>query len=273
MVILYLFIFFFDSFNSIQKKDFGIVTFVNYPYKELLLNFICNIENLYLQKYLHIYLGDDKLKNILIKRNITYTIFQSSLKIKNITNYGEDNYWYISKKKTMAFLHANNEYTQFIFTDVDIFWKKNPIDYLKNFCNAEICFQNNKPEIRESTYNKINSGFFFVKTSAKTQIFFENSNRFSRINYYKYLGDQDILNDILKFYRKKQFWDYLDLEKFPNGGVKGVWSPIENKYFILHNNWVESAKDKIKRFREINAWFLDQKKPVVDKEDFQCLKP
>ena len=63
---MFYFILFFKMFIPTcfsQQKDFQIVTFLNGPYKDLLYNFVCNLETLDLKKYLHVFAADSTLNH------------------------------------------------------------------------------------------------------------------------------------------------------------------------------------------------------------------
>lgn len=241
---------------SEKSKEFAIVTFINGPYKPLLYNFVCNLKKLNIIQYLHVFIADDNLENFLKNEKISYSLLESIPLINKTSNYGEDDYWYISRQKTFAFLRANDLYKSFIFSDVDVLWLSDPRIFLGKQCRAQICFQSNTP----NGYKKINSGFFFVKTSNSTRKFFQISHKKSKDVEYKHLGDQDILNDMIQKFEKDIFWQYLKLEQYPNGGVKNIWSIKTNNsngVLIIHNNWINTFDKKILRFKEFSGWFID----------------
>lgn len=257
----YVFVFILLLNCVLAKKPFAITTFLNSPYKPLLQNFIKNLSDLNLLDFLHVFVSDDKLDDVLLVNNVNFTKLESIETSNKDSSYGENFYWYISKQKTRAFLESSLNFESFIFADTDVFFLNNPLSDLKYRCNFSICFQSNTP----NGYLTINSGFFFVKNSSKTEHFFKLSSDFSKGNAFEKLGDQDILNFIIEkysCYRPKVFFDFLDLENYPNGSNQSLWSKNcsylkekDPKIYILHNNWLKGLNNKINRFKSINAWY------------------
>lgn len=255
-LLLYLF-----SNTAHLKESFAIITFLNSPYKPLLQNFIKNLRHLNLLKSLHVYISDEKLEGILIVNNVSFTKLEKISITNKDASYGEKYYWYISKQKTRAFYEASIKFESFLFADTDVFFLNNPLSDLKDKCKFSICFQSNTPK----GYRTINSGFFFVSNSSKTEEFFKISYDLSKEDTFKKLGDQDIINFIVEKYvryRQKVFYDFLDLSNYPNGSDMALWSTnctiLKAKnpnIFILHNNWIKGLDNKIKRFKYINAWY------------------
>lgn len=260
MIILFLIYFVFTSFCEQDQK---IVTFLNGPYKELLFNFVCNLEKLGLDRNLHVFLADYSLVDYLKKKKISYEVIKDIVYYNRSSSYSEKNYWYISKQKTRAFEKAGKIFKSFLFSDVDVLFLRNPINYLQKHCLTDICFQSDSK--RGNKF--VNSGFFYVKKTQKTDIFFEKASNLLNHSKFKKLGDQDIINFLLKSPEFKSIYSYLDRNEFPNGSNNTLWKNEINTLlqqnptiYVIHNNWIKSKKSKIERLRKISAWYANGEK-------------
>ncbi len=245
-------------------NDVKIVTFLNGPYKPLFLNFYCNLKQLNLTHRLHVYFADNSLENIVLKLGVKYTIVENVKLLQKSFTHGDFSYWYISRQKTIAFYAAILAYEKFIFTDVDVLWIKDPTNDLLNNCKKDMCFQCDDAK----GYFNVNSGFFFVKRNNCTIDFFKTSMSLSDKKRFLKLGDQDILNYLIKLKKLKYNFTYLPHNKYPNGIVNNNWAKNysvlkEELIFVIHNNWIKSMDKKIDRLKQKGAWLLNK--------NYQCL--
>lgn len=245
------------------EGDNKIVTFLNGPYKELLYNFVCNLEKLGLNRRLHVYLADNSLVKFLKIKNISHDVIRDIIHLNSSSTYSEKNYWYISKQKTRAFEKAAQSYKSFLFSDVDVLFLRNPMNRLKKNCINPICFQSDSLKGN----NFVNSGFFYVSNSQKAARFFEKASHLLSNSSFEKLGDQDILNFLLRKAEFKKLYSYLDRNEFPNGSNTTLWQneikillQKNTNIYVIHNNWIKSKKSKIERLKKISAWYANGKK-------------
>lgn len=237
-----------------------IVTFLDSTYKVLLLNFICNLKYLNLESNLHVYMADSGLNHILDAHHISYTVIPTKASTsEKSSDFGEKRYWYISKQKTKAFLQAAQSFGEFVFSDVDVLWVRDPLPHFESYCKgADMYYQGDSVHKQYTS----NSGFFFVRKSDRSVAFFTAVEALSAARTFAQKCDQDIVNDVLNTTEYHNTFKYLDLNKFPNGIYKNFWkrfniNTLPNDTFVLHNNWIISEKEKIKRQKDFGGWFLN----------------
>lgn len=242
------------------KIPFAIVTFVNYPYKDLLLNFVCNLQNLNLSQHVHVFSTDYRIESEIRKHNLNLS-FHHILNLKNNNNnsstYGEKEYWYIAKQKTIVHLMANKYFKEYIFSDTDVVWLRSPVDDLRENCKKNICFQNDSFE----NYTGVNSGFYYVPNTSSSKKFFEEAAKIANRNWFSESGDQLIFNLLLESKEYSNYGTNLSSYYYSHGGFPNIW---EDTFFkkrpvkILHNNWIAGLDKKIHRQKFYNAWFINE---------------
>ena len=239
-----------------SKNRFQIVTFLNGAYKDLLFNFVCNMEKLNLKNLLHVYMADATLNYYLEAKNISYTVIDSVNFHNKSSVYGHSDYWYISKQKTKAFKMAVQKYNVFLFTDVDVLFLKNPFETVGKMCMTDLCFQTDS----RFGYGIVNSGFFFVKRTFNTISFFSEALKLLNEPIFSKLGDQEILNHLLKTKEFSNIYSFLDKDKFRNGYNETIWTKTflnsQHDVIVIHNNFIISIEKKIERFKKISSWYV-----------------
>ena len=269
---MFFFLFFLKTIIvSLNNHDVvKIVTFIDKNYDILLDNFYCNLKMLNLSNNLHVYYSDLKLKTFFIEKNISSTCLNNIKSSNSASSYGQSHYWYITKIKTLAFLKSVSTFENFIFSDVDVLWLQNPIPDLFKNCKTDICFQANN----KNDYDKINSGFFYVKRTQNSMNFFSQAFKLVKLRKYIDFGDQDILNDLKSNQNFSSTLSFLCLDKYPNGLHNDYWgknilSIFSNniQVMVIHNNWIISLKEKINRYKRFNSWFVDKnRKCSIDRK-------
>ena len=251
---------------SINGKNIPIITFLNSAYGDILKNFICNLKILNLEKNLHVYLVDKKLKYYLDRNNISNSLVNLEVS-EDLSVYGEKEYWNIAKKKIFAFIEATQNFGEFVFSDVDILWLQNPLVHLKKDCNMYICFQPDHEKYKE----KINTGFFYVKNPKFAITFFQEAAKLIENSEFQMYGSQAIVDHLLtNKYNYKNFTSVLDPDNYPNGGRKNYWNynllTLKKRFpdmKVLHNNWIRTKKSKIDRFKKNKSWFLNDQENCI----------
>ena len=137
-----------------------------------------------------------------------------------------------------------------IYVDGDIVFKKNFLNYLKNYSkDADIIFQN---DLRPSKPNRewVCAGFMFIKSNETTKEFFKPTKKLIR-KFTKYkTHDQSYINKN----RKKFKYSILPLDDFPNGAHFYEYSKSLDPY-IIHFNYVR-GDEKLNLMKKHGEWYL-----------------
>ena len=137
-----------------------------------------------------------------------------------------------------------------IYVDGDIVFKKNFLNYLKNYSkDADIIFQN---DLRPSKPNRewVCAGFMYIKSNETTKEFFKPTKKLIR-KFTKYkTHDQSYINKN----RKKFKYSILPLDDFPNGAHFYEYSKSLDPY-IIHFNYVR-GDEKLNLMKKHGEWYL-----------------
>lgn len=256
-----------------------IVTISNWDYIEITLNWIAALKRLNIDSYLivsldrklHEYLNENGLRNVLIE-----------------TDNNHSDIWKI--KLEISSQLANNN-IDFIYSDVDAVWLKNPLyKYFHENCGYNIIFT--MGTIHPSNIYKkwgfvLCAGMYYVKScNATRELLASALDEFLITN-----DDQEALNNVLykmdikwEFESKRNIYvrglkkGYIDkligtkiatskemiegrcedlvisvlpYDKFPRTYSKSF------EPYILHPLTAKKATDKIRRFKELSIWFLE----------------
>ena len=137
-----------------------------------------------------------------------------------------------------------------IYVDGDIVFKKNFLNYLKNYSkDADIIFQN---DLRPSKPNRewVCAGFMYIKSNETTKEFFKPTKKLIR-KFTKYkTHDQSYINKN----RRKFKYSILPLDDFPNGAHFYEYSKSLDPY-IIHFNYVR-GDEKLNLMKKHGEWYL-----------------
>ncbi|NIP31246.1 MAG: hypothetical protein GTO02_16300 [Candidatus Dadabacteria bacterium] len=157
-----------------------------------------------------------------------------------------------------------------LYSDLDIIFLKDPTDYIKGeIRDNDILILDDSYMYRDSrgfriTSQRLNPGFFFVKSNERTSKLFSNPN----IDDYKlllkqgvykrkfYFDDQDLIHNRIICDNKENIkYKTLPLNLFPNGKIIYNYSLPLDKAYILHFNYV-SIISKIAKMKEHKVWYI-----------------
>lgn len=267
--------------NALSEKCTPIViSIANWEYAELTLNWIAALKKLNINNYLivsldmelHEYLDSLNIKNVLVEID------------NNITNI-----WKI--KLNVSSLLVNNG-INFIYSDVDAIWLKDPVrDYFSDNLSDEVVFSAgtiHPNHIYKAWGFTLCAGLFCIKSCRSTKDLFNMALKdFSNTN-----DDQTSLNNVI--YNMNINWEFKSRENIYVKGLKKglINSVVKTKIvnsesiirgsspdlnvsvlpyrkfprtissdfdpFVIHPISDKKAENKKKIFKENSLWFLDK---------------
>lgn len=263
-----------------------ILSAVNYGYRGIMMNWVCNMRHLGITNYVIAALDADLYKFAYTRSLPTYlenTIFQGlNASIISDASYGTDSFKQLTKMKSRVVVRILKEGYNVVWTDSDIIYFKNPLQHMWAY-NADLSIQTNAPDNEPMNgRRRLNSGLYLARSNAATIQAFDDIIKFASKSR---MSEQPCFYDVLcgKEGQMAEGDDtcryngmvvkLLDRHVYPNGITDGIWDVPAGKIperfpnlFILHNNWVKGADGKRQRF-EKHGFIL------YDKESELCIYP
>lgn len=290
-----------NTSNSTKHKLIVTIA-VNYAYRKLALNFICNLRRLNIQNYIVLAMDRAVFDYLSVRKaNAFFHILEAqprrNLLAVEHTNpeaaFGSSAFVETSRRKSILVLKVLRLGYSVVFSDVDVVWVQNPIPSLLAH-PADFVIQSDRSHLdhdRPLNYN-LNSGFYLVRSSTRAINALQAIVRFSQAIR---RSEQKAFNFVLCgafkeaqsgpglrigtneciFSRSGVKAEALPLETFPNGSNEELFVSSKNfvekypKVLAVHANYVEGRAQKIDRIRRIGFWLhVDQ---AVDEDG--CILP
>jgi len=230
---------------------------------------ICRLQQLNIRNYI-VASFDTKIFEYCRKKVILSYPIHENLTFQKLEHaeFGSTDFRKLTKMKSSQVLKILNEGYNVLWSDLDIFFLKNPFDYF-NLKKEEfdIYIQSNAPptEVEDNGYRRINSGFYFVKASNRTRKAFqqivahaESSNLSEQPSFYTILcGDNGEFRDSKSScYNGYVSTKFLPRTLFPNGAM--IWNSTISldKSIIVHTNWISGLYNKLHKMLQYNWWVL-----------------
>lgn len=192
--------------------------------------------------------------------------------------FGSTEFRALTKVKSQQVLRILELGLNVVWSDVDIFWKVNPIPQMLREMEekgAYIGIQSNAPQDEdvETGHRRINSGLYYARNSPETLEAFgqivahaSTSTLSEQPSFYSILcGDEKEYvtsantceNPTIPITTR-----LLSRHLFPNGAMKdvlrGVTPYTKDDVNIVHFNWIEGHHAKINKFNRAQMWLLDE---------------
>lgn len=264
---------------------------VNYAYRHLALNFVCNLNRLGIENYL-IFSLDVFAFEFFIRNKVNTFMFTEGeipddlgsfryLRDKE-DSFGTKAFVETSRRKSFHVLKVLELGYSVMFSDVDVAWVRNPLpQVLKK--HADIVIQSDLSSLHKDkprNYN-INSGLYLARSNHRTITAFHAILKYSRairrseqkaFNCVLCGGFKDVTSGPgLRVGRTNCIYTphgttvaTLALEEFPNGSNPQLWIPTTNISKIhpcivaIHANYTFGREAKIRRLKKIGFWFISQ---------------
>jgi hypothetical protein len=161
----------------------------------------------------------------------------------------------------------------FLFQDVDIIWYKNPLDYFHNpasgMADYDMFFQDDGGHsVRYAPYSA-NSGFYFVKSNARTRHFLTSLLMAGDLVLKTNSHQQALialLSEHVSLYGLKAKVLSRDMEEFPGGYQFNQKSGMymrslfagEIHPIIFHMSWTLNKDNKLLYFKQMGEWYVQE---------------
>lgn len=244
--------------DNIVQNNVVLITLTNDGYMDLTENLLTSLKRLGIEQKLIIYCIGDKAYNFFKTKythNHVINIDVCEDYLKSWVEYRSHQHPDMDGKKKWALLTSYKMYAihdqivqnkDVIFTDGDIVFEKDPIEYLcENIKSNDLLIQNDSCSYDTRV---MCTGLFYMKSTPYTKeitnfdIITKNINSFSNDQQY------------LRSFKNKLKVEYLDLNLFPNGMYYRQNRPTSP--YLIHFNY-DVAEKKIKRMKTYNKWYLD----------------
>ncbi|KAL3806134.1 hypothetical protein ACHAXA_010845 [Cyclostephanos tholiformis] len=257
-----------------MKGNTVVVMTCNHGQSELLMNFACSSRARGFDLHNVIVFPTD-METKELTEGIGLTTFyeeklMASIPKEESETYGDEIFADVMFAKVLCVQLVNELGYDLLFQDVDLVWFKSPLDFFqeKSLLTFDMYFQDDgNRQLRFAPYSA-NSGFYFVRSNAKTRHLFR---------HFLYAGDlinawyshQAVLIALLgehsslmgltvKIYSK-------ETEEFPGGlhfhRKKEVMKAImsgNSKAYIFHMSWTNNKDDKVKFFQQLGEWYVNE---------------
>lgn len=170
--------------NNSAHGNLVIAVAVNYAYRKLALNFVCNLKRLHLTNYI-ILAMDKAVYHYLAGRRAQVFFYDDAPRVsrrllsESDTSahesprdkedvFGTASFIETSRRKSLLVLKVLRLGYSVIFSDVDVVWIQNPVPHLLEY-NSDFVIQSDRAHHNKDTalnYN-INSGFYLVRSSKR----------------------------------------------------------------------------------------------------------
>mmetsp|Transcript_21205 Transcript_21205/g.55302 ORF Transcript_21205/g.55302 Transcript_21205/m.55302 type:complete len:734 (+) Transcript_21205:388-2589(+) len=283
-----------DLLPLVAKGNHVILTGVSYNYRDMLMNFVCNLRRLKIFDSLVIAAWDEDMYRWGFQMGLPIFYFQTDVAVDvgRDLAYGSKEFRKVTKLKSQVVLEILRMGYDVIWTDTDIAWLQNPLPKLAAM-ESDFVVQSNAPATEAAANGplRINSGFYRIRSSPIAIAGLEavvhhaaNSRLTEQPSFYLVLcGGKDGKfkngDDACIFKAPSRPGGYgetgetelvvqfLDRHHYPNGASaersgrrRRYWDVSDirghsDKLVILHNNWIKGFASKVGRMVEHGLWY------------------
>lgn len=261
-----------------------IVATVTSSYRQLMMNFICNMRKLGIKHFIIAALDLESYKYAYLRGAPVY--FESFGKEHHLIlqeesrqncSFRTDCFKSVTKLKSRLLLRVLRLGYHAIFSDLDIIWFKDVTDDLLSFGPGTFPIQSNEPDLNlpANGMRRINSGFYLARSEPSV---IQALTAIVRHAFKTSVSEQPSFFDVLcgskgnhRVGDNECNWKglqviFLDRRFYPNGAVfKTIWnhslefhSDEFSEFKILHNNWISGTDKKLDRLHRIGSWFVSE---------------
>lgn len=256
-----------------------IVTALNYGYRDIMMNWVCNLRHLNITNFIISAFDRDLYEYAYVRGLPVYLeteVLQGHNSSLSDVAYGTDSFKKLTKLKSRVVLRFLKLGYNVLWSDADIIWFKDPVQNLWAH-NVDLAIQSNAPDNELcNAKRRINSGFYLALSNRKVISSFEAVIKFASKSR---MSEQPCFYDVLcgkegdrrvgtnRCIYKGMVLQLLDRRFYPNGMTAGIWDVAAGQILqafpdlvILHNNWVKGSGAKNDRFKRHGYEFFDSKK-------------
>jgi len=231
-------------------SELNFFTFTNKGYVDYTKNLLLSNKLNNSEADIKVYCLDDSSFNIFSEIHKNVELFEKEDFADKYFSQADENFGNLMLVKFELIYRELLQNKNTIYVDGDIVFKKNFLNYLKNYSkDSDIIFQN---DLRPSKPNRewVCAGFMYIKSNETTKEFFKPTRKLIR-KFTKYkTHDQSYINKN----RKKFKYTILPLDDFPNGAHFYEYSKSLDPY-IIHFNYVR-GDEKLNLMKKHGEWYL-----------------
>lgn len=249
-----------------QGKPYLVAALANRGFLELALNWAESLKKLGIKNYA-VFTPDKSVQGILEKKGVNACLVNSKIP-GNAQKFGTLRFNNIVLLKPVITYRLLKTGINVLFSDVDIAWLSNPLDYIKKIDSKkngdyDIHVQCDLPDefsIRDikDPCERCNSGFYYAKSSKKAAEFFRNA--LKKAWQVPNDCDQYYFNSAVKKMKGKIRINVLDPLLFPNGSIyfknHKKYLKFGKKPVIVHANWAVGINKKTELLKKSGFWNL-----------------
>jgi len=279
-----------DLLSRRSTDKWIIVTAVTYQYRDMLLNFICNLRLLGAYEQFAFAALDTTTLRWAMSRDLP--VFHVTGKrtrfhmLEPDITFGTSAYKQATKLKSSIVLHVLKLGYSVVFCDPDVVWFDDPRRILQStlaWRSADVYIQSDSRDLRKPLQS-LNSGLYFARSNPSTIDAFESIVRSARRSssseqpHFKRnlcngsaIGlDMDTCYYLPKNGAQNVTMVTLPMKRFPNGGLwlsgqtvfdlgpRRFSEVAKEPLFALHNNWIKGIEPKKQRQLKWGLWWIQE---------------
>lgn len=290
------------SVRSTGTKKLIVCVAVNYAFRRLALNFVCNLKRLKITNYLVLAM-DLAVYQYLSSRDVNVFFYKlqphrrllstEEEGVDHPAKFGSISFVETSRRKSMLVLKVVRLGYSVVFSDVDVVWVQNPIPELLRQDYDFVIQSDRSHADRDAALNyNLNSGFYLVRSSIRTLTALNAILKYAvairrseqkAFNYVLCGAFKDhhagpglrIGSNECTYSKSGATATALSLESFPNGSDAELWTNSSASFakthpgvIAVHANYVEGRFEKVERIRRIGFWLHSEQSDRIDECDF-----
>jgi hypothetical protein len=263
--------------EKIAIKKTVIVLVCNFGQSQLLMNFVCNArsKNLDLSAVL-LFATDIETKEL--AEGLGITTFYDEVNFGRMPKqaamrYADHTFMAMMSAKVYCVQMVSMLGYDVLFQDVDVVWFRNPLEWFHNSTSAvydfDIYFQDDGNHAVFYAPYSANTGFYYVRHNDRTQYFFNSlliSGDLILSSHSHQIALIALLNEHASMYGLKVKILERNTVEFPGGFtyhnrkkkafMMDVLQGRAAETYIFHMSWTLNKDNKIKFFRQMGEWYL-----------------
>lgn len=258
--------------NSDGSRRTAIIMVANEGVMDLLLNFMCSGKsaNIDLSSFV-VFVGQLDFVKVIenMGANAIYSNILGDIPSKAAETYGDLVFAKLMWLKATSVYVASAAGFNVLFQDADLIWITDPIPLLQSQLE-DISFMDDGARTPRFTPFFVNSGFYFQKYNIKTLYLMERMIRSPAELFSTHSHQATLTRYITETHHLFNLKvKVLDQKQFPSGimyhhdkqYLKDVLS-FKELPFVWHMCWTSSRNDKVKYFKELGMWFINESKEI-----------
>ncbi|KAI5019517.1 hypothetical protein ZWY2020_044405 [Hordeum vulgare] len=247
-------------------------------YRDMLMSWVCRLRHLGVNNFVVCALDQETYEFSVLQG---LPVFRDPLSPKNVSfddcHFGTQCFKRVTKVKSRIVLEIIRMGYNVLLSDVDVYWFRNPVQFLYSLGPATFAAQSDEHNETGpiNMPRRLNSGFYYARSDSATITTMEmvvkhaaKSNSSEQPSFYDVLCGKEGVNRLGDDRCLEPSTNltvvFLDRDMFPNGAYKGLWERHDLRSacrslgcFIIHNNWVNGRKKKLRRQMVSGLWDYD----------------